>query len=245
MKGKDLIRSLSRKLAQKGPRKPLARNALAKLLGMSGQALANWLRRSKDINPAQIANHVAKAMQHAHESAEREAIKPIVEFFALQPADSKQKKRKEIFSPADAAAHPYLSGLREELRAKRGIYVFYDSRGRALYAGKALEQSLWTEIKSALNRDRDLQQVRRVKHPRTRTVFRTNDEKQRQIVSESLALYSLAKYVSAYSVPRGLIHTLEALLIRGFANDLLNARMERFAKPHAKRKSKRRARRKS
>ena len=41
-----------------------------------------------------------------------------------------------------------------------------------------------------------------------------------------MALHAIAAYLSAYAVPIGLISKIEALLVRGFANDLLNTRME-------------------
>jgi hypothetical protein len=53
-----------------------------------------------------------------------------------------------------------------------------------------------------------------------------------KILQKRAGLYDLADYFSAYSVDDGMINDLEALLVRGFANDLLNVKMERFV--HAK-----------
>ena len=39
-------------------------------------------------------------------------------------------------------------------------------------------------------------------------------------------LHDIAAYVSAYHVADGLIERFEALVIRSFANDLLNVRMK-------------------
>lgn len=87
----------------------------------------------------------------------------------------------------------------------RGIYIFFDSRGRAIYVGKTEKQKLWKEIKDAFNRSRgDFQKIRRVKQPIRKQVYRNSNEKARQIV--------------------------EALLVRCAANDLLNKRMERFSR---------------
>ena len=44
-----------------------------------------------------------------------------------------------------------------------------------------------------------------------------------------LELFDLAAYFSAYEVADGMIEELEALLVRAFANDLLNVKMETFA----------------
>src|SRR3954469_25684739 len=95
---------------------------------------------------------------------ERLAIRPIVEFFELVPSASRNGARSEIFKVRDGSGgeHPYLKGLREELRMHNGIYIFHDSRGRALYVGKARHQPLWQEIYNAYNRERAVQQIRRV-----------------------------------------------------------------------------------
>jgi hypothetical protein len=167
-------------------------------------------------------------------------IKPIVEFFDLEAEDSASGKKMELFSAELAKRHPYLRGLKECLKATRGIYIFYDTRGRALYAGKAKDRSLWAELKSAFNRNRhDHQKIKRVKHPHIRVAFRTANEKLRRIRPQQVSLFELAEYVSIYEVDDNLIDTLEALLVRGFANDLMNARMEKFPKlrqPRSRRK---------
>jgi hypothetical protein len=94
------------------------------------------------------------------------------------------------------------------------------------------------EMKNAFNRDREMQTVYRVKHPERIKEFRPAHEKNRQPRRRPVSLSGLAAYVSAFQVVPGMIDDLEALLVRGFANDLLNARMERFA--HARSASKRR-----
>jgi hypothetical protein len=126
------------------------------------------------------------------------------------------------------SSHPYLAGLKRELEAHRGVYVFYDSRGRALYVGKTKSQSLWKEINLAYNRDRDprLQSILRVQHPERRQDFRTSDEMRRQIRPINVRLHELAQYVSAYQVADEMIGDIESLLIRSFPNDLLNKKIE-------------------
>jgi hypothetical protein len=102
-----------------------------------------------------------------------------------------------------------------------------------LYAGKAKSQSLWAEMNSALNRHRATQTIRRVRHPTRVQQFSPAHQHPRQPLELQLNLSELAYYFSAYEVAPGMIDDLEALLVRGFANDLLNAKMERFA--HARR----------
>lgn len=95
------------------------------------------------------------------------AIRPIVEFLELDAVDSKREARRELFSEQyDERTYRYLQGAKEALKAAYGIYVFYDSRGGAIYAGKALKQNLWQDMNGAHNRNRgDLQTIRLVSHP--------------------------------------------------------------------------------
>lgn len=110
-----------------------------------------------------------------------------------------------------------------------GLYIFYDTRGRALYAGKARKQSLWYELNLAYNRERGVQNIFRVSHPERRQNFRTSDEVRRQIRSFNVKLHELARYVSAYQITDAMINDVESLLIRAFPNDLLNKRMENLS----------------
>jgi len=128
-----------------------------------------------------------------------------------------------------------------ELASSKGIYIFFDSRGQAIYTGKAHRQTLWKEMNLAFNRDRgEVQKIKRVSHPEQKRIYRTSEEKDRQITDHVVPLHDLASYFSAYVVTDGLIGKLEAMLVRSFANDLLNIRMERFGqKIHKKRLSKR------
>ena len=101
---------------------------------------------------------------------------------------------------------------------------------------------MWKEIKLAFNRERgDVQNIRRVRHPERNKIYRTSDEKARQIVDQVVPIHELAAYFSAYEVADGLIGEVEAMLVRSFANDLLNVRMERFDHQRRVRKSKKTA----
>jgi len=92
---------------------------------------------------------------------------------------------------------------------------------------------------NAFNRKRgELQTIKRVRHPKTKVTYRTSDEKARQIHDYEVPLHELAAYFSAYEVTDGMIPEVESLLVRSFANDLLNKRMEKFSqqkKSHHKR----------
>jgi hypothetical protein len=151
----------------------------------------------------------------------------VVEFFPIDGSLSKRQGKWEIIS---FEAGTYGQGVKQALQAAFGIYVFYDSRGRAIYAGKAVDQPLWKELNSAYNRDRgDLQKVRLVGHPERNVPYRPYDEKVRQPVDWQVPLYDIAEYFSAYAIePTDMIGMFEALIVRAFANDLLNKKMEKF-----------------
>jgi len=159
-------------------------------------------------------------------------VRPIVEYFPLEPVESRRGARWELFSELydDQSANRYYLGVKSELRAAKGIYLFYDSRGRALYAGKAVEQSLWAEMNSVFNRARDeVQRIKLVSHPYRNVEYKGSDENVRRITRRPVRLHDLATYFSAYEIsPPGMISMFEALIIRAFANDLLNVKMESF-----------------
>lgn len=223
MNGKDLITELKRKLSIKTDR------ALAEHLGMTEVAVGGWKRSAKSLTPRQVANAIDKASKVAVKKAHRATLRPIVEFFPIDAVESTGGMKYELF-PTGKDDNPLHVQLRKTLSKAIGIYVFYDTRGRAIYAGKAQEQSLWAEMKSVFNRERDTQSVYRVSHPSRRQDFKPSYEMPRQPVRTQLLLSDLAAYVSAYEVEKMMICDLEALLVRGFANDLLNVRMEKFGR---------------
>ena len=161
-----------------------------------------------------------------------ERVRPIVEFFPLECAESKHGAKWEIFSDEyeDKTKHKYYAGVKRDLQDCSGIYIFYDSRGRALYAGKAVQQSLWAEMNSVFNRSRDeVQRIKLVSHPTNNVPYRKSAEQSRRITDRPVRLHDLSHYVSTYEIkPHSMISMFEALIIRAFANDLLNQRMESF-----------------
>lgn len=225
MNTKKLLSALEKKLETS------SQQELANALGVSVQTLLNWKNGGNGITEIQIANAISKCRHAAVKHAHYHAIKPIVEFYPIDVDDSSQKVKYELFKTRKDASE-FNIGLRKALSGARGIYIFYDSRGRALYAGKAKEQSLWAEMKSVFNRDRKTQKVYRVAHPERKQEFLPAYEFNRQPKETQLQLCDYAAYFSAYKVDDGMIDDLEALLVRGFANDLLNIKMERFV--HAK-----------
>lgn len=217
MKGAALIASLKKKF------RVSTDAAVAKHLGISIPAIQLWKNR-KTVTPRQIASLVHKA------SFQSNIIRPIIEFFPIKKVATKRGASLEVFSITDEMGmpHPYRDGLRNELLQHHGVYVFFDSRGQVIYVGKARRQKLWKELNLAFNRNRgEVQSILRVSHPETRRQF---SSKPRQIVSQAVPLHELAAYFSAYNVPDAMINDLESMLVRSFANDLLNIRMEKFKK---------------
>lgn len=226
MKGVDVINQLKRKLGVQTDAK------LGSITGTSVPSIQNWKRR-RNVTALQVATLVSKAIRAGAAAALGDAINTIVEFYPIEPCDSRNGAKLEIFSTktAKGVEHPYRSGLRSSLEARRGVYVFFDSRGRAIYVGKAERQNLWREMNNVLNRDRgDIQRIRRVGHPQSKVKFSSSDERHRQIVKNNVPLHEIAHYVSAYEVSVTMIDDVEALLMRSFANDLLNSNLQRFTR---------------
>ena len=160
-------------------------------------------------------------------------ISPIVEFYKLDPCDSKQGKQQLVFGDQiQGKVSSHRKGIREALEKSKGIYIFYDSRGRAIYAGKTTKQNLWKEINLAYNRNRgSVQKIRRTKQFVNNVEYKSHNGKERVISEYEAVIHELAHYVSVYHISSDdMISPLEALIVRGFANDLLDKKMEKFAK---------------
>ena len=222
MDSKKLITEIKRK------HKLSTNRQVAVYLGMTEVQLNNWKSSTKPLTPRQIANAIDKASNVAIRKAHLATIRPIIEFFPISSSPSRGGVSQELFS-AGKKQNPMLDGLKDELSKSYGIYIFYDTRGRAIYAGKAKEQTLWNEMKSAFNRNRKTQSVYRVKHPQNPKTFVPANESFAQPIQTAVQLHDISAYFSAYEIDKAMINDLEALVVRAFANDLLNARMERFA----------------
>lgn len=229
--GRDILEALRKRL-----KIPSTDGALATWLGLKLNQL-NYIKAQDDVSASRIATVIANAEQAALGRAQSGAVRTIVEFFPIEAAlNTRGGVKQELFDvKVDGIDHPYRLGLRTELQAKYGVYLFYDSRGRALYAGKAKQQNLWKEMKDTFNRDRgSVQKLARVQHPVKRMPFRPSEEKRRQILERAVPLAELAHYFSAYETSKEMTDGLEAFLIRAFPNDLLNKRKESISRTPSK-----------
>jgi hypothetical protein len=230
MKGSEVISELKKKFRVSTDK------ALAEILGLSVPAIQNWKKRPK-CTLRQFSGLVHSASKTGAVHFRTNAVRPLVEFFEVDSCISKKGAGYQIFDITDGKGNPhsYRAGLKAELEAKHGVYLFFDSRGQAIYAGKARKQSLWKEMNLALNRDRkQLQKIKRVNHPERKMGYRTSDEKSRQIVDQPVSIWEIARYFSSYEVADEMIEDVEALIVRSFANNLLNKRMENFARHRKK-----------
>lgn len=225
MSSAELLRHLKSKLGA------MPDKALADLLGIKSGALTHWRKETTVLTPLQVAGALAKAHNAARAHVHSNAIRPIVEFFPIDlVASEKGEKQLPVF-PTTNQSGAHYTGLHSELvKAKSGLYIFYDTRGCALYAGKTKKQNIWKEMNLAFNRSRSTQVITLVRHPIRNVEFKPAHIKVRQPKDTTLKLHDLAAYFSAYEVIPEMVDDLEALLIRAFPNDLLNFKKERFGK---------------
>lgn len=230
MTGLEVIDALKRKF------RATTDAALAEKLGMTTQGIQNWKKRSKP-TAVNIARLTFGAQSAGAKLLQASAIRPLVEFYPITKTLVRERSENyQVFNHLEKGqVHPYRKGLKDELCEHKGVYIFFDSRGQAIYAGRTSRQTLWKELNLVYNRDRDtVQKIKRVNHPNQRTAYRTSNEKTRQIQEVVVRLHELAAYFSAYHVADSMIADLEALLVRSFANDLLNIRMEHFSRTNRK-----------
>ena len=159
---------------------------IARYLNTKPAQLSKWLKESKQLTNLELERLIERTRKAAADEALSVAINPIVEYFPIERVESKQGMKWELFSTTNDAALP-ACGLREKLENAQGIYIFYDTRGRALYAGKTTKRTLWKEMKSAFNRDRGRQELFRVEHPTRNQEFVSAADKLRAIKQTSVS----------------------------------------------------------
>ena len=214
MLGSALLDEIEQRFSHRSGVRNLTDIALAEELGVTPQTLINY--RQGAVTARQIVNLMEAAAEAAKSRLIEGSLVPLVEFFPIS-ATPTDRGRYCLFLGKDVNgdAHPYQTGLRERLSNAHGIYVFHDSRGQAIYVGKAHRLTLWAEMNNAFNRNRgDVQNIKRVTHPTSKVQYKGPEEKSRQIRKIPVALHDIAKYISAYEVPPGLIGKFEVLIVR-------------------------------
>ena len=190
---------------------------IAELLGITQPALNGWK------NKGLTFRSIFEVFEKGKKAHTKTIVTPVIEFFPVSRMESRHGAKYETLDTSQDS-HGLLQ---KELNLHNGVYIFYDSKGAAIYVGKAKKQSLWKEMNLAYNRKRDSQTVRRVKHLKINR-FNSEEEKRRQIKSYKIYLHDMAAYFSAYRADSAFIDSLEAALIRMFPNNLLNKKVEQF-----------------
>ena len=198
---------------------------LAVRLGKTSNTIDNWQKKPSALSSARVASLVKGAMD-AEAKRERENIlkalfEPIVEYFPIEKGKQKGKvkNRHQIQLGIQTSEWPELRDKLDKLEKSRGIYIFYDTRGHAIYVGKTERKTLWAEMDSAFNSKPTERQV----------IYRTaysGPKINRDLSKKDVYFNELARYFSAYEVHRDMIPSMEALFIRAFANNLMNKKME-------------------
>lgn len=123
MKAVDLIDALKKKLRTD------SYQALSAAMGVSVQTLSNWSKSRHDLKPAQVASALAKSRSAAVKSSQFLTIRPIVEFYQLDPCLNKKESAWKLFS-VDNDATTYAHGLKDLLMAHTGYTSFMTREGR-------------------------------------------------------------------------------------------------------------------
>ncbi|MCY3751102.1 MAG: hypothetical protein OXG54_06840 [Gammaproteobacteria bacterium] len=203
---------------------------LANRLGTTSQKrnswrtkIANWKRNSGPLSDTEILNLIRDITEASAKEIYKGFTKQIVEYFPIEKVVSRGGKKYEISPPHDMRQR--FNDLRKRLeKTKTGIYIFYDSSGRAIYVGKTEGEtdSLWGRMKGSFNQNQQ----------KSRKIYGVNHSSNTKVVRklepQSVQLHELAKYFSAYQTHPEMTHNIEALLIRAFADNLMNKRMENF-----------------
>jgi len=189
---------------------------LADMIGTTFQTLKSY-RNKEAITEIQMANLIIKAMNRKQIDSFQGAIKEIVEFHPINFTEARNGKDWKFICP-DKDEYPEEYELKQKLNScSEGIYLFYNSEGKVIYAGKT-HSNLWKEMNNAFNRYRSSQKMYRVNHKR----------KNKDLKEESVKLHDIAHYFSVYETHELLTHDLEAFIIRAMPNNLTNIRMEKL-----------------
>lgn len=179
-----------------------SQSQIASYLGINQSALSAY-KNSNSAGPNALKNilhHLTSSMQKTTLS---NVIQPIIEFKRINP---EKYNAKYVILPNEHKKDQ----LKESLEKKVGVYLFYNSQGKNFYIGKT-EKDLYIEITQQLGR---------------RIEFYSEGIKKNKILQGDVV-----HYLTVYQIePKALIKDFEALLIRSYANDNTNKKMENFSK---------------
>jgi transcriptional regulator with XRE-family HTH domain len=169
----------------------ITQGRIASALGVTQGTISNW---SNDGQPSK--NNLKKLIDLFLQHHATTLVNPILEFHPIAPEPSGDSWK---FSNDPNVT----TKLKAELDGVPGLYLFYDSAGRAIYLGKT-EASLYAEAKQ------------RLKAVPNRSIY---------VPTKAMAsqMGQITRFLSAYEVTiPAAIKNLESFMLRAFANDLLN-----------------------
>lgn len=200
---------------------------LAKFLGLTDGRISQLMSPSATLTERLLKSFLKKIRVQSSHIALVGAIKPAIEMYPIERTLSLQGENWELL-PTVKNHDVRNIKIRKYLEERKGVYVFFDSQGLAIYVGKTQKQNLWKEMTSAYNRKRSHHTAFLINHPTTGAEFSSAIDYPRQPIEQLVYLHATANYFSAYDVTTQLIPKLEALLVRIFCNSLSNKKMEKF-----------------
>lgn len=179
-----------------------SQSEISKYLGIQ-QTQLSYYQKNNQAGPKAIRGMIESYTNFKTEELVKKVINPVLEFKKIKPT---KFSSKYILLPTEHNK----DALKEVLEKKVGIYLFYNSQGKNIYIGKT-EKDLYIEI---------TQQLGRVIKIYAESLKPTNVQQG-----------DITSFISVYEIkPKALIKDLEALLIRAYANDNTNIKMENFNK---------------
>ncbi len=171
---------------------------VASVLGIAKNSRDTY-KSTNSAKEVTVKKAIIRAMEKYEEQMIASSLKPLCEYHKIT-----LDKTSKGFSIRQSNSN---KSFRTKVENRNGIYIYFDSRCRAFYVGKAQKTELFTEIE---NRTKKKITVRASK-----------------VGPKSLLQGEVLSFISAYEVtPPSLIPKLEAILIRVFKNDLTNHKVE-------------------
>ena len=179
---------------------------IANVFGVKAQATVNhWMNG----NAAPTKKNLVRLLQRRA----RLRITPVAQFQPVNPTRS----GAGWWIDADNTLGGKREVWRNKLTRKKGIFVFYDSRGSVTYIGQTTKQDFFKEIEQRL-RDAKLRG----------TLFQAGLRK-RSEHKNPLCQGEVTRLLSVYQVHDiGSIHNIEALMICALMNNHFNRSTEKF-----------------
>ncbi|WP_281648581.1 helix-turn-helix transcriptional regulator [Parendozoicomonas sp. Alg238-R29] len=163
---------------------------LAEAIGVTQGTISNWMSSGP---PKNKLHEIVNFFQGFHAS---NMVKPVIEFEAISPV---KRGESYTFFP-DKKNVKNLSG---KIKGIKGIYIFYNSSGHAIYLGKS-EVCVFGEAR------------KRLSAPLNLPVYNPKKSHEPLVAEQAL-------FISAYSIAEvEAIKNIESFMLRAFANDLNN-----------------------